>query len=174
MNTEIDTLKKLDIDTTREVDYVITDEALNEPFIVYKSQSAWWSSEKQGKVKIEALMESFKKCLKVNQAIVLAKITTEQWRYFNEQYPTFSLVKARCEEITNMHAKQTISTAVKEDWHAASWFLERREPETYGRRENTPLQLQNGESVVTMIQEAFVDKDGNLIRKRKSITIDHA
>ncbi len=153
-----------------EVDYIIMDPCLDEPFEIYKTANAWWGSERGGKAKVEALMEAFKKYMKIDQAIVLAGISRAQWSYFHEVYPKIYDVKQRCEQLMNMHAKQTISEAVKTIPLFAWKFLEVREPETFGRRDSTPVTPIGG-SMISSLLESFVDKDGNLISKRKTLTV---
>lgn len=158
---------------TKEVDYVIVDDVLDEPFEVYKSPTkpSWWVSENNGRVKVMSLMEAFKKCYRLNQAFVLAGITRSQWLHFNEVHPKFEDVKERCEQVVHMMAKESLSRAIMTDWKPAAWFLERREPELFGRREGTPLEIPEGGKAISSLVEAFVDKDGNLISKRKTIKI---
>jgi hypothetical protein len=161
------------IQTTRKVDYTLEDPVFEEPFDVYKSANAWWISEKAGNIKVERLVQSFKQCMKVNQAIVLAGISRGQWEYFNTIHPKFSGVKVRCGELVNMYAKATIAEAVKKDWRAAMWFLECHEPEMFSRRKNQHVGIPDSDSHVGVIAEAFVDKDGNLISKRKPLVIEN-
>lgn len=165
----MDETKQLEM--VREIDYVIEDVVLDEPFEVYKSANAWWVQEKAGNIKVEKLILAFKQCYKVHQACILAGISRAQWEYFNQIHPKFSGVKQRCEEVANMYAKSTVIDAVKKNWVAAFKFLEVREPEMFGRRDSIPPSIPDGGTSVSALLEAFVDKDGRLISKRKTITI---
>jgi hypothetical protein len=61
----------------RKVAYEIEDVVLAEPFKVYKSANAWWME----KIKVQHLMEGFKKAYTIQEAIILAGISEIQY-YF--------------------------------------------------------------------------------------------
>jgi hypothetical protein len=117
----------------RDVAYEIEDVVLFEPFKVYKSANAWWMKE----IKVQYLMEGFKKGYNIKDALILAGISEIQYKYFLKIHPEFYMVKQRCEDGgVSIVARETIFRAIQTDWRAAFRFLEKKCPEEFGKKIN--------------------------------------
>lgn len=151
------------ITKTRPVAYVIADPVFDEPFEVYESLNAWWLD----KEKVQALIEGFKVFRKVSKAIILAKISRAKYDYFIEQHPKFYELKARCIDYFDMQLQNKIIRS--SDWKASAWMLEKTNPEEFGRNIGTDPNrkvVPEGGSVLTLMEEAFMDKEGNVIANK--------
>lgn len=114
----------------RKVAYEIDDVVLVEPFKVYKSANAWWME----KIKVQHLMEGFKKAYTIKEALILAGISEIQYKYFLKIHPEFYTVKQRCENGgISIVARETMFKAIQTDWRAAIRFLEKTCPDEFGK-----------------------------------------
>lgn len=71
----------------RDVAYEIDDVVLAEPFKVYKSANAWWME----KIKVQQLVEGFKKAYTIKEALILAGISEIQNCLVSNQSLYFSI-----------------------------------------------------------------------------------
>lgn len=112
-------------ETSVTIAHTITDRALANPFHLKASANAWWNDV--GKVR--ALITGFKMGYNVNQAIVLASITKDQYYYFLKHHPEFSDIKERFGLIILMKAKQIVADSILKDRNVktAFWYLNRYE-----------------------------------------------
>lgn len=149
-------------------DYRILDEALPEAFIVYRAvnigRPAWWNGE-VGRQKVLRLIDGFKADLLNEEAFIFAGITTNQYRSFCTVHATFPLVKARCKRVMEISAKIGLAIDMKnpKESKARQWFLERKQPDTYGRNIGSGETAPPVGAAVRITAEAFVDQDGKMI-----------
>ena len=162
-----------------EVDYEINDVAFFEPFQVFKPVGregfAWWNGA-EGRGKVEKLFNAFKIDLTVGESCISAGISYEQYRYFGEVHPLLSQVKQRLKGVLPIAAKQGLVKDIQSDegYRSRQWYLERRQPEIYGR-DTGAIAIPPGGSVARRIEEAFMDEDGNVIMSRQAAELlkDH-
>lgn len=150
---------------SREVAYVIEDVVLAAPFEVYTTANAWWMD----RVKVERLMSAFKSDLTIMEACISAGITYDQYKYFNKVHPEFSTVKERCASALPMIAKRGLvnDLADPKAWRSRQWYLERRQPETYGNQKANDVPIPDGGSVLTTTAQAFFDAKGRPVLSRQ-------
>lgn len=77
--------------------------------------------------------------------------TFNQWRKTN---PQFNTLVEKAELATMQLALKSVKVGMIKDWRSAAWWLERRRPEEYGRKSETPT-----ESKPCLIMNAFDDLD---------------
>lgn len=162
------------IEVSYEPDYTIEDVVLAEPFIVLKptgiGRPNWWSSAAGGKQKVVSLIEAFKMDMTVAEACVQAGITPRQYQYFSEIHKDFLYVKSRCKQFCPIVAKRGLLRDLQDHAKvgavARQWYLERRQPETYGRNRDE-LPPPPG-ATRKLVAEAFTDEAGNIIISRKT------
>jgi hypothetical protein len=142
------------------MDYVEHD-ALAEPFPLYESANAWWTDV----AKVVKLFNGFVRFRTATRAMVFAGITRDQYYYFIEVHPHFTNAIERFREYRLSIHLDKVNSA--KDWHASAFILERELPQEYGRQQGGGL-IPAGGSVASLLQEAFMDKDGNVIAKRKT------
>ena len=144
--------------------YELDDITFFEPLIILKpindGRPNWWHDS----AKVHTLIEAFKSDFTVSEACVKAKISQDQYKYFCRVHPQFLTVKARCKEYAVIIAKQGLMAdlADPEQSRTRQWFLEKRQPQTYGRDIGayTPPPAQ---AATRITGEAFLDKDGKVI-----------
>ena len=163
------------LDEAQELDYEITDSAFSEPLKVYRTANPrrpnWWSSENNGRGKLELLVNAFKMDFTNVQACVYAGITIDQYKYFLITHPQFSTEKPRLQGLIVMAAKQGLVADVQNDPSTRKWILERKEPETYGNKQFAPVMPTDAETLATLTKQAFLDKDGKVLVSRDSLEI---
>jgi hypothetical protein len=113
----------------RRIAYQIKDAVLAEPFVVYFSHNAWWMD----RGKVQSLMRGFKTGFTTQEACNYAGISLYQCRYFRETHPEFSPVKRRCQSLLSIVAKERLAKDLETSPETRRWYLERKEPGTYGR-----------------------------------------
>lgn len=117
-----------------EIAYTIKDKAFPD-FHIRKSHNAWWMDSEKVRMLIAALKNGFD----VGDALKYAGISYGQWEYFKEVHPRFSEVREACENIVfQMAEKNSFEGLKKGNLEHTRWFLERRRPEKYGRKELLP------------------------------------
>lgn len=149
----------------REIAYVIKDVILAQPFEVYTSANAWWMDD----VKVKNLIAAFKMDLTVNEAVVSAGITDDQYHYFCKVHPEFSVVKERCKLALPIIAKKGMvnDLANPDGYRSRQWYLERRQPETYGNQRANGPTIPEGGSMLTAMEQAFFDSKGRPVLSRR-------
>ena len=145
----------------REVSGYAHHKALPEPFPLYGSANAWWNDV----AKVENLFEGVARFKIIKRAIVYAHITLDQYYYFIEIHPHFS----EAFETLTLYRHNVLIDKINsaKDWHAAQFQLQTELPAEFGHQgfgDTLPV----GGSVATMIQEAFMDKDGKVLMKRST------
>lgn len=156
-----------------EKDYEIDDEAFVEPFVVLKlvarESFAWWNGNK-GRRKVERLIEGFKTDLKTEECMVFAGISRTQYYYFCEIHPLFYNLKQRLKTVMAISAKRGLVKDVTnpEGFRTRQWYLEKRQPEIYGRDISAYQNLPPAGATAKISAEAFLDKDGNMLVSKQT------
>lgn len=150
-------------------DYEIMDVVFAEPFVVMKpvqiGRPPWWSDRQ----KTEALIAAFKMDYTIDEACIQAGITKRQYEYFCQVHPTFVALKARCKRFVGMASKRTIVAAVA-DPKSAQWYLERRQPEIYGR-DIGAYAPPPAAAASKITGEAYLDAEGNVLVSRQTAEV---
>ena len=134
---------------TKQPQYTITDKYFPD-FNVLKSDNAWWVD----KGKIERLIAAFKMDAAIMEACAYAGITYEQYKYFNEIHPEFSIVKQLCNELPTLQARQEVIKGIANDKEFALKYLERKRKNEF----STKSELLHGEdpsNKFTSLADAF-------------------
>jgi hypothetical protein len=163
----------------RPIAYYYTDSYLGQPFPVYEgTEAAWWTD---GGTKLQQLMGRFKMHDTVVQACYITGITEKQYKYFKGLHPWFvdairvyrTLPAAKIKDIILTAAigdeKRGIKPNAKIALGAYRIFEEpETDPDFAPPVKGIQLPISAGGSVATLIQEAFMDAEGNVIAKRKT------
>jgi hypothetical protein len=124
-----------------ELDYFIEDVAFAEPFQVLKPLRregfAWWNGQIAGRGKVERLISAFKTDFTIHEACFYAGITLDQYKYFCEVHSVFSTLKPRLKALPAIAAKTALMADLidPKNHRVRQWYLERTEPEIYGRKD---------------------------------------
>lgn len=156
-----------------EPDYEIDDDAFAEPFVVLKPANregfAWFNGNK-GRRKVERLITAFKADMKTEECLVFTGITRGQYYYFCELHPAFLDIKQRLKTVLAISAKQGLVNDVRnpEGFRTRQWYLEKRQPEIYGRDISAYQGLPPPGATAKLSAEAFLDKDGRMIVSKQT------
>jgi len=125
-------LKKVIKQKKPEFAYIITDKIFGE-FKIKNSDNAWWLDRE----KVHNLISAWKIDATDAEASAYAGITADQYRYFREQHPELSQIKASCKEMPGLKARQTVvQDLVTPD--GARWYLAHKKRKEFStRHENT-------------------------------------
>lgn len=104
--------------------YTIKDKAFGE-FQVKNSPNAWWLE----RGKVELLIGACKIDASVNECCYQAGITPNQYQYFYEQHPNFSIIKEVLNESPNLKARQTVVKALDNPDYAFKYLEKKRKKE---------------------------------------------
>lgn len=111
-------------------------------------------------------MQAIERGLPYKQAAALAGISYasfNRWRYLGSQEDATPEYRHFCNQLDAADAKamevmiKTIRGAAtsQRDWKAAAWFLERRHPREWGRREQVSVQEATPDDSVLSLMEDF-------------------
>lgn len=112
--------------------YTITDKYFP-AFNVVFSDNAWWTE----RAKVERLIEAFKIDSGVMEACVYAGITHDQWQYFIEKHPSFSVIRDLVSELPSLQARQTVVKGLSNDKDFALKYLERKRRQEFATQSNS-------------------------------------
>jgi len=160
--------KELAPNGTYEVAYMLEDNILGEPFAVFKplnpGRPAWWMDVG----KVTKLVASFKMGMSVGQALNEVRITKDQYYMFLQIHPSFADVKERCAEFLGGLAKRRLLRALGNpmDDSTFKWYLERTEPQTFGRQEAMPAG-----AATKVTGEAWLDAQGKVLVSKQTAEI---
>lgn len=146
-----------------KVAYEIDDKVFAAPLKIFWSPNAWWMD----RIKVELLIDGFKRNLNIQESSILARITRAQWSYFNENHPHFYDIMTRCRSIAGMYAKQTLMAASRKDWKAALALLERTQPAEYGMARAMGVVPDAPESIAQTVESNLFDESGNMVLNEK-------
>lgn len=82
--------------------------------------------------------------------------TLHEWR---NKKPEFSERLSRAEGKAAIQSLATIRAAAPQDWRAASWLLERRYPDEYGKRERIDIKLTVQQEVERLVAAGLLEPD---------------
>ena len=143
---------------TNENAYVIKDKSFPD-FPIKKSANAWWLD----RGKVEKIIAAFKLDCTVEQACVYAGISHDQYKYFCRAHKNFYTIKAICKSLPILRARQTIVMNLH-DAKNAMWYLERKNPEEFGRAQKIDL-----EGNLNLNEMKKIEKHLKAIAERKQI-----
>jgi len=89
---------------------------------------------KRTKERVEAFLEVIRRGSTIKEACFAAGISVETYSQWIKKFPEFSDQKQRAEFEPMKQALSSITRGMYHDWRAAAWWLERREPERFGKR----------------------------------------
>lgn len=90
-------------------------------------------------------------------AAAYAGISDRTLRYWAEQSAVFADALSRAEDEAEVALVANIRIAGQTDWRAHAWLLERRKPESWGRRERVDLNVRNVAAQIAASQGLDVD-----------------
>lgn len=99
--------------------------------MVQHSANAWWME----RGKVEKLIDAFKIGCLVDEAIVYAGISLEQYKYFCRQHPEFYTIKRQCLAFLDFQAREALAKEIKNNPGAAYTHLVKKENRIERRRE---------------------------------------
>jgi len=114
--------------------YTITDNSFGE-LNIKNSANAWWLD----KGKVDRLIESLKYDASITECLITTGISSDQLKYFREQHPEFYSIEEKLRELPNMMARLTVVNAIPTDSNLAFKYLERKKPEEFGQKNNSPV-----------------------------------
>jgi len=117
--------------------YTIKDVTFGE-FNVLNSANAWWLD----RAKLDKLITAYKNGLDDPEARVYAGISRFNYNYFLEKHPEFSTIKEDCQEVTNLVARNAITSQMKTDGNLAFKWMERKKPHEFGQKNNIGIAVQ--------------------------------
>lgn len=104
-------------------------------FPVRKSANAWWMD----RVKIQFLIQAFKRGFNVQQACQFTGITLAQYKYFVKKHPEYLEAEEACTLTMTIHAKNNLYELLKKgDGRTTRYIAERLMPEKYALRRLCP------------------------------------
>lgn len=112
-----------------EILYTIKDANFPDFNVVF-TDNAWWSN----RAKVENLISAFKLDCSVGEACVHAGITHDQWQYFIEKHPDFSVVRGLISELPTLRARQEVVLGLANDKEFALKYLERKKKNEFSLR----------------------------------------
>lgn len=121
-------MKKPTKKVSSKIAYVLEDVVFG-AFEVRASANAWWTD----RVKLNALITSFKYGVNIKEACVLGGISEDQYKYFKQVHPDFSPIIDMCRSLPGLRARKTIIEALDTDLATARWYLERKHADEFGR-----------------------------------------
>lgn len=80
----------------------------------------------------------------VKDACAYVGITTETFYQWCNKYPDFSDTMQKARATAKVASVAVIRQAAKSNWQAAAWFLERSDPESWGRTTKHILDVEPG------------------------------
>lgn len=122
--------------------YVIKDNAFGE-FQILNSENAWWLIRE----KVELFIAACKFDATLEECCAYTGISMAQYRYFSEQHPYFSQVKAACNELPNLKARERVVKGLNESFNNAFTYLERKKKKEFSPRFETDI-TSGGEPLV--------------------------
>ncbi len=162
--------------TEREVIYYYRDKHLGEVFPVLEARGhAWWMD---AGVKLTELMSCFKRGNTVKQACYMIGITYEQYRDFRLLHHWLPQVIRTYKQLIPLRLKDIILEAAIGDEKkgkkpnakmalgAIRVFPDVEDDPDFADQK-TPIAIPEGGSVVTKIEQAFLDEEGNIVMSRQ-------
>lgn len=141
--------------------YIIKDPAFQD-FSVLNSPNAWWTIRE----KVELFIVACKLDATVEECCAYAGISQAQYRYFYEQHPDFSQVKAACNELMNLTARNRLATGITESFDNALRYLERKKKKEFSTRTETDI-TSGGEKLETFDDERIAKIAKEIINREK-------
>ncbi len=166
------------VTTERAIAYFYKDSNLGEPFPVYEARAGtWWMD---GGTNLHNLISRFKMHDTVKQACYITGISYDQYRQFKDIHPWFvpairvyrSLPAAKIKDIILEAAigneAKGIKPSAKIALGAYRIFDEPEDDPDFVVQKLSALPIPEGGSLASLIQEAYMDKDGNVLMKRST------
>jgi len=144
---------KTDLLVPKDYAHKITDANFPD-FFIKKSSNAWWMS--LGKV--EALIGAFKIDATIEEALVSAGITYDQFRYFREEHPEFSQIIDVCRQLPNLRARRSLVLGLDDDPKLSLQYLKAKKPQEFssGNSVNVGVQVNMADNVAKNREEFAV------------------
>ena len=130
--------------------YVIKDKAFGE-LEIKNSPNAWWLD----KIKVEALLNVCKIDATVEECCYHTGISLAQYKYFIEQHPYFSAIKAQLNQYPFLKARKKIVEGIDESFENAMEYMKRKKKLEFSERQeiDNPAQTEAIKSLESIIKE---------------------
>lgn len=134
----------------KPIAYTIEDKVYGK-FEVKNSPNAWWLE----KGKVELLFGACKIDASVEECCAYAGITYNQYQYFYEQHPQFSIVKSLLNQMPFLKARNKIVKDIDESFQNAMDYMKRKRKQEFSERQeiDNPNQTEAIKSLEKIIKE---------------------
>jgi len=144
--------------------YVIHDKHFGD-LEVLNTANAWWLDQ----AKVHDLISSFKIDATVEEALVYAGITRDQWEYFKKKHPKFYDIKEAIKELPVLKARQAVVSGLT-NFDNGLRYLERKRKDEFSTKtinENTDtIKIEYKEEAKKRTGK-FIDRVSDMARRTR-------